>query len=326
MIRRLGDFDMAVTIGYPVTGKGRDIVHRWRGNPVLAITDLDFRCSDIHNAGIVSFGGSTLGLITIEHLSGIRAIHLAYPESDGRYRIDREPFISPSSNQEYVKHEIMGVLDARITYLDEWYYIIFCAFGVHGYRLALARTKDFKSVERMGFISEPDTKAGVLFPAKIKQRYARLERPNDNCIWVSYSDDLKYWGASEKIASPRSGYWDANRIGPGPCPIETEEGWLVIYYGAKDTSAGPIYRLGAMLLDKDEPTNVLGRTGIPLLSPREDYERIGDLPNIIFSTGARVDPDGNIRIAYGAANSCICLGVAKMDEVIELCKAGEAEY
>ena len=100
----------------------------------------------------------------------------------------------------------------------------------------------------------------------------------------------------------------------------------MIYYGVKDTSAGPIYRLGAMLLDRDEPTKVVGRTGIPLLSPREDYERIGDLPNIIFSTGAIIDDEGRIRIAYGAADSCICLGVADLNEVIELCKVGKEEY
>ncbi len=304
----------------------RDIIHRWSGNPVLDMMDLDFKCSDIHNAGVVAVNGDMLGLVTIEHLSGVRSIHLVYPKADGKYSIETEPFLSPSSDPLYAEHEVHGVLDARITYIDDWYYIIYNALGVHGYRLGLARTADFKSVERLGFISEPDTKAGVLFPAKIKGRYARLERPSDSCIWVSYSDDLKYWGGSEKVVTPRGGFWDANRIGPGPCPIETDDGWLVIYYGVKDTSAGPIYRLGAMLLDRDEPTKVVGRTGIPLLSPREDYERIGDLPNIIFSTGAMIDDEGKILIAYGAADSCICLGVAGFDEVIELCKAGEEEY
>ena len=101
---------------------------------------------------------------------------------------------------------------------------------------------------------------------------------------------------------------------------------MILYYGAKDTSSGPIYRLGAVILDKDDPTKVVGRAGIPILSPRENYERIGDIPNIVFSTGAVLDAQGNLEIFYGAANSCICIGMTTVNEVVANCMESEKEY
>lgn len=306
---------------------GIDIVHRWEGNPLIDICDLDFKCSDIHNAGVVSFGGEILLLVTIEHLSGQRKIHLARPAANGYYDVDSVPFLSPSNEQKYRRHESRGVLDARVTFLDGIYYILYNALGEYGFRLALARTEDFRRVERMGLISEPDTKAGVLFPAKIKGRYARLERPRDgSSIWVTYSDDLVHWGGSELIISPRKGFWDADRIGAGATPIEIDQGWLVVYYGAKDTSAGPIYRIGTVILDKHEPTQVVGRADIPILSPRENYERIGDVPNLVFPSGALADSNGNLKIFYGAANSCICIGTTTIKKIVDNCVESGEEY
>jgi predicted GH43/DUF377 family glycosyl hydrolase len=104
--------------------------------------------------------------------------------------------------------------------------------------------------------------------------------------------------------------------------MAVEEGWLLIYYGAKQTSAGPIYRLGVVLLDLDDPTRVVGRTNIPILSPREDYERIGDLTNIVYSCGALLDEDGTVTVYYGAADSCICKGTTSVGDIVNRCMAG----
>ncbi|HDZ69491.1 MAG TPA: glycosidase [Phycisphaerales bacterium] len=304
-----------------------DIVYRWEGNPLISICDLPFKCSDIHNAGAVSFRDETLLLVTIEHLAGQRSIHLSRPDKDGYYQVDSDPFLGPSTESKYKQHESHGVLDARVTFLDGIYYIMYNSLGHHGFRLALARTEDFKSVERMGLISEPDTKAGALFPAKIKGRYARLERPcHGNSIWITYSDDLVYWGGSELVISPREEFWDANRIGVGAPPIELEQGWLVLYYGVKTTSAGPIYRIGTVILDKQEPTVVMERANIPILSPRENYERIGDVPNVVFPTGAVIDSDGYLDIFYGASDSCICVGTTTVEEIIKNCVESKKGY
>jgi predicted GH43/DUF377 family glycosyl hydrolase len=304
-----------------------DIIHRWRGNPLIDICDLDFKCSDIHNAGVVSFAGEVLLLVTIEHLSGRRSIHLARPGVDGYYNVESEPFLCPSQEPKYKRHEVRGVLDARVTFLDGIYYVMYNALGDYGFRLALAKTEDFRSVERIGLISEPDTKAGVLFPSKIKGRYARLERPRDGMsIWVTYSDDLIHWGGSELVISPRDGFWDSNRIGAGPTPVEIDQGWLVFYYGAKDTSSGPIYRIGTVILDKQEPTEVIGRANIPVLSPRRNYERIGDVPNVVFPSGVLADKKGKLKIYYGAADSCICIGTTAIKRIVDRCMESEQEY
>ena len=304
----------------------RDIVQRWGRNPLIGIKDLDFNCADIHNAGVVYFQGEVLLLVTIEYLTGHRGIHLARPISDGCYKVQSKPFLKQSGHVKCLCHESKGVLDGRVTFIDDVYYIMYNTFGDYGYRLALARTEDFEKVERMGFISEPDTKAGVLFPAKIKGRYSRLERPNDGSIWVTYSDDLKHWGGSELVISPRGGFWDESRIGAGATPIEIEHGWLVLYYGVKETLAGPIYRIGAVILDKKEPTKIVGRTNIPILSPRMNYERIGDVPNLVFPSGALVDEHGNLKIFYGAANSCVCVGTTTIEEIVDNCFESKVEY
>ena len=298
--------------------QGRDIVHRWEGNPYITIHDLDFQVSDIHNANAIEFQGQLFLLVTIESLSGVRCIHLARPQHDGVFRVDTQPFLQPSTDPPFAEHESRGVMDVRATCLDGVYYLMYVALGRHGYRLGIAQTASFESVTKIGMVSEPDTKAGALFPKKIGDRFVRLERPSSgSSIWVSYSRDLIYWGDTELVMMPRGGFWDSNRIGVGPVPMETERGWLLIYYGVKDTSAGSIYRIGAAVLDRDDPTKVVGRTGVPILSPRETYERLGDLQNVVFCTGAYLDDRDKLHLFYGASDSCICIGRTTLDEIFD---------
>ena len=103
-------------------------------------------------------------------------------------------------------------------------------------------------------------------------------------------------------------------------------GWLLIYYGEKDTSAGPLIRLGAAILDRDDPSCVLARSNIPILAPREKYERIGDVGNVVFSCGALLENGNQVRVYYGASDSCICLGVGSLDDIIRVCRASQQEY
>jgi len=100
----------------------------------------------------------------------------------------------------------------------------------------------------------------------------------------------------------------------------------LIYYGAKETSAGPIYRIGAVILDRDDPAKVIGRSNVSILAPREKYERVGDLPNIIFSVGAICKDDSDLHIFYGAADSCICGGSTTVQEIVDLCMEGKKGY
>jgi predicted GH43/DUF377 family glycosyl hydrolase len=124
--------------------------------------------------------------------------------------------------------------------------------------------------------------------------------------------------------TPRGGYWDADVVGAAAPPVETDRGWLLIYYGEKRTSAGPLVRLGAAVLDAEDPARVIARSNIPILSPRERYERMGDVPNVVFSCGALLDGRGRVSVYYGASDSCICLGQAALEDIVRICQEGES--
>ncbi|MHC4192584.1 MAG: glycoside hydrolase family 130 protein [Planctomycetota bacterium] len=227
----------------------------------------------------------------------------------------------------FAQYESFGIRDPRITEIDGIYYITFVADSESGQRIGLARTSDFQSAERMHLISESDTKSGALFPRKIGGRYAMLERPSaGGSIWISYSDDLTYWGASTVVMTPRGGHMDSTRIGAACPPTEIDQGWLLVYYGEKGTSAGPLVRLGAAILDRDDPSRMIRRSNIPILSPREKYERIGDVGNVVFSCGTLLEGDGTVKLCYGASDSCICLGTCLLDDVIRVCHESQEEY
>jgi predicted GH43/DUF377 family glycosyl hydrolase len=305
----------------------RDVIHRWEGNPIITVRSLPFKCSDILNAGVVKYKGQYLLLMSIQRLNGCFAIYPAYSSNGYHFEIGDTPLIEPSKDEKYAVYEEIGVLDPRITQMGDEYFISYIAQGHHGYCLGLAKTKDFEHVEKIGLLTEVDTKAGCLFPEKINGKYAMLERPSvGNSIWISYSDDLVFWGWQEVVMTPRSGFWDTSRIGVASPPIEIEEGWLITYYGVKDTSAGPLYRIGAAILAKDNPAQVMGRTNIPILSPRQEYERIGDINNMVFSCGALIENNEDLRFYYGAANSCLCAGQAKVKDIVSLCLEEDKEY
>ncbi|MCD4669606.1 MAG: glycoside hydrolase family 130 protein [Actinomycetia bacterium] len=299
---------------------GRDIIHRWKSNPLITIEDLPFKCSDIWNAGVSRLNGRHVMLLTVESLEGRCMIYRAWSKNGTHFTVDPHPFVTRSEDAPWAAHESFGIRDPRITRMDDTFYITYVADGDHGLRVALAKTDDFESIERLGFLSQVDAKNGALFPSKINGRYALLYRPEQGFnIWIKYSDDLVFWGDGQVVMTPRGGYWDTTRIGAAAPPIVIEQGWLLIYYGQKHTSAGPLVRLGAAILDRDIPSKVIARSNIPILAPREQCERIGDVGNVVFSCGAILEDDGIINLYYGASDSCICLGQATVDEIVRAC-------
>ncbi len=305
----------------------QDVIRRWKENPVITSEDLPFKCHDMYNAGCIKIDGEYILLITIEKLDGRPAIYIARSEDGLYFRIEREPFITSSKDEDFNEYEEMGVFDARITPLNNEYYIVYLARGRHGIVLGLGKTKDFKEFERMEIISQPDTKAGALFPGKINGRFAMLERPSSGgSIWIAYSNDLLTWGEREVVLTPRASFWDQGLIGCAVPPMETESGWLLFYYGVKQTSSGTITKIGAAILDKEDPAKIINRANVPILSPRKLYERIGDLNNVVFSTGAILENNGEIKLYYGAADNCICLGTTTLSEVIDFCKNNLEEF
>ncbi len=224
----------------------------------------------------------------------------------------------------YAIYEEYGIEDPRITKIDDIYYITYTCYSRYACCVGLARTTDFRTFERMGVISLPDNKDVVLFPEKIGGRYARLDRPltvvgERGDIWISYSPDLLHWGDPRPVMEPRKGRWDSKKIGAGAPPIKTEQGWLEIYHGVRETASGALYRLGVVLLDLEDPSQVIGRAAEAILSPIATEDFLGNVMNVVFTCGAILEDDGEVKIYYGAADQVMCLATARVDDLIALC-------
>lgn len=305
-----------------------DVVRRWQGNPLLTIEDIPFPCNTVFNAACAKYQGQYMLLLRVEDLTGRSVFALARGRDGYHFEVEREPVMMPCREEGCFKeYEKKGIEDPRITAIDGVYYIMYTAVSPYGPLLALAKTMDFQKFERMALISEPENKDGVLFPEKINGQYARLDRPVAGGmanIWLSYSDDLITWGNSRCVMTVRDDHWDSWRIGASCQPIKIDDGWLIIYHGVKAASSGPIYRLGAAVLDQKDPTRVLCRTAIPILSPREYYERVGDVNNVVFSCGAILEDDRQeLKIYYGASDTSICVGTADVNGLMQFCTIGE---
>ncbi len=306
-------------------GIKRDVLHRYQGNPLLTVDDVPYRCNTVFNGSPIKFDGEYLLLIRVEGQQGYSFFSLARSQDGLKFTMDSEPWILPATEEPWSVWEGDGIEDPRITPIDGKHYILYTAAGEHGHRIALACTEDYRTYERLGMISGPGNKDGVLFPEKINGMYVRLDRPYGNhigCVWISYSPDLLHWGQSRFLFGPRPRFWDSYRVGASVPPILTDRGWLEIYHGTKMTSSGPIYRVGAVMLDRDDPSRVTGQSLGPLLGPREDYERIGDIGNVVFACGAVVEDDGEVKLYYGAADTAICVATAHIDEIVDACFNG----
>ena len=150
-----------------------------------------------------------------------------------------------------------------------------------------------------------------------------LNRPSDNGhtpfgdVFYSESPDLVHWGRHRHVMSPMPWSWQSTKIGPGPTPIETVEGWLVLYHGVLTSCNGFVYSMGAVLLDLDEPWRVVARGARYLLAPHELYEQVGDVPNVVFPCAALVDQPGDrVTIYYGGADTVVCLAHAHLSELL----------
>lgn len=300
----------------------RDIVDRYDDNPIITCKDIPFPCNTVFNAGAVKHNGLYLLLLRVEALEGKSAFYLAKSQDGFYFDVQEEPGMKPSEEEPFKTYEALGIEDPRITRIGDEYLIFYTAYSRYSPRIALAKTRDFSTFERVGLVSQPTNKDAVLFPKKFGQRFARLDRPSmarRQDMWISYSDDLIYWGDSRIVMEVRPGYWDCATIGAGVPPIETEKGWLEIYHGVRVTAAGKLYRLGCALFDLEDPSRLIGRSQPPILSPSEPYERTGDVPNVVFTCGAIVEETGEVKIYYGAADTCICVATASLQDLIDCC-------
>ncbi len=299
------------------------LFHRNRRNPILTADDWPYRAHTVFNPGAALLpDGTTLLLCRVEDRRGHS--HLCAARSangiDG-WKIDAQPTMMP--DPENYPEEMWGIEDPRITYVPELsrFAIVYTAYTRDGPGVALALTEDFREFERYGLIMSPEDKDAALLPYRIGGHWALIHRPVSAPrahMWISYSNDLRHWGSHKLMMEARRGaWWDANKIGLSPPPIDTPQGWLIVYHGVRMTAAGCIYRLGLALFDKDTPERLLKRGDEWVFGPEERYEQRGDVGNVVFPCGYTIAPDGDtMRFYYGAADSTIALATASLKEML----------
>jgi len=292
-------------------------------NPILSAADWPYPANSVFNAAVTRLPDSTtLLLCRVEDHRGHSHLCAARSRDGiGGWDIDPVPTLLP--DPEHYPEELWGIEDPRITFLAEMkkYAVLFTSYSRGGPGVSLALTEDFKSFERLGVIMPPEDKDAALFPHRIDGYWALIHRPATSLgahIWISYSPDLRHWGRHRLILQARrGGWWDAWRIGLSPPLIETPNGWLMIYHGVRRTAAGSIYRLGLALFDLKDPESCLLRGDHWIFGPEADYERHGDVGNVVFPCGYTLDPDGDgINLYYGAADTCIALARGSVQKLL----------
>jgi predicted GH43/DUF377 family glycosyl hydrolase len=299
------------------------LITRYKHNPILTKNDVPYEVATVHNAGVTKFGNEYIMLFRSHKLNGRSILGLARSRDGYHFKVEEKPFMEPATSGIFAEYEAFGVEDPRITCIDGEYWITYSAYSRQGVRIGLAKTTDWKTVERFSLITEADYRNVVIFPEKINGLYARLDRPHSEIgpwsIWISYSPDLRYWGDSQLIMKPEPYHWDEMKIGPGAPPIKTDKGWLSIYHGVFPTMDGNVYRLGVALHDLDDPAKIIGVGDNWILQPEEPYEITGYVHNVVFTCGAVPEDDGTVKIYWGGADTVMCVGTARIDDLVDLC-------
>ncbi len=287
-----------------------EIFRRHPHNPILTPAAWPYPANSVFNPGATLLRRGHSHLCVARSANGVDS-----------WQIDSQSTLLP--DPEHFPEELWGIEDPRITYLPELskYGIVYTAYSGVGPGVALALTKDFEHFERYGMIMAPEDKDAALFPHRIGGQWALIHRPVSAPgahMWMSYSPDLRHWGSHKlMLEARRGGWWDANKIGLSSPPIETPQGWLVIYHGVRQTPAGCIYRLGLALFDLQEPGRCLKRGDEWIFGPEEQYERRGDVDNVVFPCGYTLASDGDtIHLYYGAADTCIALATGSIRGIL----------
>lgn len=299
-----------------------DVVWRYQRNPVIP-RDLLPTSNSIFNSAVVRLGDGFAGVFRCDDKRRHMQIHAGFSKDGINWCLkpERIQFIC---DQEEISHWEFGY-DPRVCRIDDRYYVTWCN-GYHGPTIGIAYTHDFEDFYLIDNAFLPFNRNGVLFPRKINGEYAMLSRPSDNGhtpfgdIFYSQSPDMIHWGRHRHVMGTTDG-WQTTKIGAGPVPIETEQGWLLFYHGVLTSCNGFVYSMGAALLDLEKPWKVIYRNASYLLSPQKVYECVGDVPNVVFPCAALYDkPTGRITIYYGAADTVTCLAFCKLNDVLAFLK------
>ncbi len=302
------------------------VVRRFPNNPILTREDVPYSVATVHNAGVVKTpDGRYVMLFRSHRLNGRSIIGLAESDDGLRFRVANKPFLVPTEKPPFSRYEEFGVEDLRISAFEDTYWLTYSGYSRHGVRVLLARTEDFRSVERVALFTECDTRNVVLFPGKFDGKYVRLQRPHTEIgkwsIWASESPDLIHWGQAEPVLSPTPYHWTELKVGPGATPFACNNGWLHVFHGVYPTMAGNVYRLGVALHDLDDPRRMLAVSDEWILEPEDPWERSGYVPNVVFSCGAVAEPDNTVKLYWGGADTVMCAGQTTIAELVSLCES-----
>lgn len=301
-----------------------EVCWRYSRNPILGPESVP-GINSIFNSAVVPFREGFAGVFRCDNRKREMNLHRGLSADGIHWEIDPKPISWVAPDPEIARFEYR--YDPRVVWLEDRYYITWCN-GYHGPTIGMGYTFDFETFYQMENAFLPYNRNGVLFPRKIRGKYAMLSRPSDRGhtpfgdIFYSESPDLIHWGCHRFVMGPIPVSWQSTKIGAGPVPIETSEGWLVFYHGVITQCNGFEYSMGVALLDLEQPWKVIYRSEEYLLAPTTPYERVGDTPNVVFPVGALVDGEtGRIAIYYGGADTVVALAFAYVDEVIEFLRA-----
>jgi len=271
-----------------------DVVWRYTDNPVIdrkPIRDGD----RVFNSALVPYQEAYIGVFRADHKNGFPDLHLGRSEDGIHWKIEEDEIQLHRPDGSLADPLVYGY-DPRLVKIEDAWYITWCNY-FNGPTIGIAKTKDFKTFIQYENAFLPYNRNGVLFPKKINGEFAMLNRPSDNGhtpfgdIYLSHSPDLTYWGKHRLVLNTKSSWWKNVKLGAGPIPIETSEGWLLIYHGVCQTCSGFVYSIGAALLDIEEPSKVIADCSNYILTPEESYETTGFVPNVVFPCATLQDAD-----------------------------------
>jgi len=301
-------------------------IWRYSNNPIIERNPVPGIARIFNSAVVPWHDGGFIGVFRAETTATLPHLRVGRSADGINWTIADRPIDFKDENEK--SWNPYYAYDPRVTKIGESYYVTWCT-EFHGPAIGLARTDNFVNFTRLENPFIPFNRNGVLFPRKIDGEYAILSRASDNGhtpfgdIFLSRSKDLVYWGKHRHVMERGgSGWWQGLKIGAGPTPIETSEGWLVFYHGVCNTCNGYVYSLGGAILDLENPAIVKYRSRNYLLTPEMPYEEVGFVPNVIFPCATLQDAKtGRIAIYYGAADSTVALAFTTVDLAIDFIKS-----
>jgi predicted GH43/DUF377 family glycosyl hydrolase len=304
-------------------------LHRHPANPILLPDPTsDWETYNVFNPSVIYHNGLFHMHYRAQGLDWVSRIGYAVSADGARWNRLRQPVFAPQD-----EWDARGLEDPRVVELEGQFYMCYTAFGnrvpdnrkpTHsggGILPMIARSQNLINWERLGpIVQGEDDKDHVLFPRRINGRFAALHRKLPQ-VWLAYSDDLLNWREADMapIYGPRKeNGWDSLSVGNNGVPIETEHGWLLINHGYDPQR---VYRLGVVLLDLDDPTQVIHRPKEPIFWPQELWELRGDVPNVVFSCANPVVAN-EVYVYYAGGDHVIGLATCRLDELIEFARTG----